>query len=367
MSEEITKNYSKKNSLMYATGFLALIAAVCFLYWFIFVKGTVFSNDARIEGTMVDLSPQISGVLKTVSAQEGDHVNKGQVLFGLDKDLLDATVAKARADMLSSSESVDVAGAQYSKAVHGPLSDEIKIAGTAVNKALSELNFEQANWKRMSALYEDKLVSTADRDRVNTALEVAKHKYEEAIEKLEFLKKGTRKEDLTASKESMEVKKAEMASARARLAQAQINLGYSDVSSPFSGIVVRRWKDPGNTISAGTPVLAILDPTSLYIKANIEEKDLYKIRAGDKVDIKIDAFPGVKFKGRVDKILLATNSKFSIIPSEGVSGTFIKVAQRIPLKIAFDSIPDLPLGPGLSVEVRIYCSGPLAGKTAAKK
>jgi membrane fusion protein (multidrug efflux system) len=352
---EIQNSRSKKNNVIYAAGFLVLVAIACLLYWLVFIRGTVFSNDARIEGTLVDLSPQISGVLKSVSVQEGDHVKKDQLLFALDKGLLEASVARAKADVMSAGEAVDVAGAQYSKAVHGPLADEIKIAQTAVSKAQSELRLEEANWKRISALYEEKLVSTADRDKVNTALEMARHKYDDALERLEFLKKGTRSEDLKASKESMEVRKAELESARARQAQSEINLGYSDVLSPFAGIIVRRWKDPGDTIQAGTPVFSILDPASLYIKANIEEKDLYKVHEGDRVDIRIDAFPGAKLKGRVEKILLATNSKFSLIPSEGVSGTFIKVTQRIPLKIAFDSAPNLPLGPGLSVEVRIHC------------
>jgi membrane fusion protein (multidrug efflux system) len=367
MVENAAENKSHKNSLKYAVSFLILVALACFFYWFILIRGTVFSDDARIDGTLIDLSPQISGVLKTVTVEEGDKVNKGQVMFTLDKNLLEAAVLKARADMASSRENEDATNAQYIKAVHGPLSDEIKIAETAVKKALSELNLEESNWKRISALYEEKLVSTADHDRVKTALENARHRYEDANQRLELLKKGTRNEDLLAAKAAKDAKMAELDSAKARLSQAEINLGYSDVTSPFSGLVVRRWKDPGDTISAGTPVLSILDPSSLHIDANIEEKNLYKIHPGDRVDIRIDAFPNVRLKGKVDKILLATNSKFSIIASEGVSGTFIKVAQRVPLKIVFDSMPDLPLGPGLSVEVRIHCGSVPATGIKPKK
>ncbi len=367
MVENAAENKSHKNSLKYAVCFLVLVALACFIYWFFFIKGTVFSDDARIDGILVDLSPQIPGVLKTVSVQEGDKVQKGQMLFSLDRDLLQASVDRARADLASSTDAADVSSAQYIKAKHGPLVEEIRIAETAVKNASVQLSLEESNWKRVNSLYDEKLVSTADHDRVRTALETARHRYEDATQRLDFLKKGTRSEDITAAKSTEEAKRAEMESAKARLEQAEINLGYSDVSSPFSGLVVRKWKDPGDTISAGTPVLSILDPSSLYIKANIEEKNLYKIRIGDKVDIKIDAFPGVSLKGKVEKILLATNSKFSLVPSEGVSGTFIKVAQRLPLKIAFDSVPDLPLGPGLSVEVRIHCGSIPASNTEPKK
>jgi membrane fusion protein, multidrug efflux system len=353
MTNQVLENNTHKNSIRYAVGFLALVALACFIYWFGFIRGTVYSDDARIDGTLIDLSPQISGVLDTVNVQEGDGVQKGQVMFTLDRNLLQASVLRAKADMASSRETEDVTNAMYIKAVHGPLSDEIRIAETAVKKALSDLNLEESNWKRVGALYEEKLVSTADRDRVRSALDNARHRYEDATQRLELLKKGTRSEDLLAAKSATQAKTADLESAKARLAQAEINLGYSDVTSPFSGLVVRRWKDPGDTISAGTPVLSILDPSSLHIEANIEEKNLYKIHPGDSVEIRIDAFPKARLKGRVDKILLATNSKFSLVPSEGVSGTFIKVAQRVPLKIVFDTMPELSLGPGLSVEVRI--------------
>jgi multidrug resistance efflux pump len=98
----------------------------------------------------------------------------------------------------------------------------------------------------------------------------------------------------------------------------------------------------------------MFDPSTLRVDANIEEKYLNRVRIGDDVDIEIDAYPGLRLKGKVMDILRATNSKFSLIPAEGVSGTFIKVTQRVPLRIAVTAAPsDLHLGPGLSVEVRI--------------
>ena len=101
-------------------------------------------------------------------------------------------------------------------------------------------------------------------------------------------------------------------------------------------------------------MLTLFDPSSLHVSANIEEKNMGRIKVGDRVEIEIDAYPGVVLTGKVRKILQATNSQFSLIPAEGSSGTFIKVAQRVPIKIALDAPPDLKLGPGLSAEIRIY-------------
>ncbi|MGA7272774.1 MAG: HlyD family efflux transporter periplasmic adaptor subunit, partial [Acidimicrobiia bacterium] len=124
---------------------------------------------------------------------------------------------------------------------------------------------------------------------------------------------------------------------------------------PFDGVVVRRWLEPGSAAAPGRSVLTVFDPSSLRIDANIEEKDLRDVKVGDKVDIDVDAYPDVHLQGEVSQILPATNSEFSLIPAEGVSGTFIKVAQRIPLRVKLLHPPsDILLGPGLSVELTIH-------------
>jgi membrane fusion protein (multidrug efflux system) len=101
------------------------------------------------------------------------------------------------------------------------------------------------------------------------------------------------------------------------------------------------------------PVISMFDPSTLRVDANIEEKDLVDVAIGDTADVSVDAYPSLRLHGRVTEILRATNSEFSLIPAEGVSGTFIKVTQRVPLRIALTVPPELALGPGLSVEVRI--------------
>jgi multidrug resistance efflux pump len=105
---------------------------------------------------------------------------------------------------------------------------------------------------------------------------------------------------------------------------------------------------------AAQPVVSMFDPTTLRVDANIEEKYLDDVAIGDTADISVDAYPTLRLHGRVTEILRATNSEFSLIPAEGVSGTFIKVTQRVPLRIAVTPPPELALGPGLSVEVRIH-------------
>jgi membrane fusion protein (multidrug efflux system) len=137
------------------------------------------------------------------------------------------------------------------------------------------------------------------------------------------------------------------------------------VRAPFDGWVVRRWLDPGAMPLTAQPVISMFDPATLRVDANIEEKDLHDVAIGDVAYISVDAFPSLRLQGRVSEILRAANSEFSLIPAEGVSGTFIKVTQRVPLRIAVEGAPpELALGPGLSVEVRIH-SG-TAGRPAPR-
>jgi len=149
--------------------------------------------------------------------------------------------------------------------------------------------------------------------------------------------------------------------------QASVSLELADVVAPFDGVVVQRWYDPGSSIPAGQPVITLMNPATLHVSANLDENDLHEVAIGDSVDISVDAFPNLHLTGHVQKILRATNSQFSLIPSQGVSGTFIKVAQRVGIRIALDNGPDEPLGPGMSVEVRIHTLRDCAPKTLTGK
>ena len=111
------------------------------------------------------------------------------------------------------------------------------------------------------------------------------------------------------------------------------------------------------------PVVSLFDPATLRVDANIEEKYLHEVAVGDAADISVDAYPALRLHGRVTEILRAANSQFSLIPAEGVSGTFIKVTQRVPLRLAVAAPADLAIGPGLSVEVRIHSGTAARGGT----
>jgi membrane fusion protein, multidrug efflux system len=354
MANPSEKTRPGRKRIAAAIGLLLVIALAVTGYWFLYLRGVVSTDDSRIDGDLVDVAPQIGGLLDSLYVREGEQVKAGRVLFTLDTKALEATLSHSAAEEASSRSSLAVASAEYQKAVNGPLPTEIGIAEAEMKRAEAAVRLASMNRDRADTLHKNHAVTDADYDKAQTDWETLRQSFEGAKIRLKLLRDGTRREDIEAARANLDTRKADLLSSEAAVRQAQVNLDYAKVEAPFDGVVVRKWRDPGATLAPGTPVLTLLNPASLHVSANVEEKNLRGVEIGDRVDISLDAYPGMKLKGRVEKILRAANSRFSLIPSEGVSGTYIKVAQRITLRITLDSIPDIPLAPGLSTLVRIH-------------
>ncbi len=340
--------------ILLVSGVLVILALAAGAYWLFFMRGIVYSDDARIGGDLVDLSPQISGVLSKVLVREGDKVQKGQVLFVLEDQLFQASVAEARSDLDAARARLALARARHERALNGPVPQEIKIAGAAAKRLRAEENLARIELTRVRTLYNRKATSLSELNRAESTCAAAREALEEGLHKLKLLQNGTRHEDVKAAEAEVALAKGEIKKAEASLSKARTKLGYAMVRAPFHGVIVRRWRDPGAMLPEGTPVLTLLNTATLRVDANIEEKYLSDITEGDSVDISVDAFPSLRMKGRVNGIMRATNSEFSLIPAQGVTGTYIKVTQRVALRIAIEGPVDRPIGPGLSAEVSIH-------------
>jgi membrane fusion protein (multidrug efflux system) len=317
------------------------------------MKGVVYSDDARFGGHLVDLSPEIGGPLIDLPVKEGDRVLKGQKVFQIDPAFPQSALTEALAKLEADKGKLEVAKARYERALSGYRVEEIMAAEATLDRLKAEEQIAELEYKRISNLGQKGAASQDQIDRSKSNLDSATHSRETALHNLTLLQKGTRKEDIDAAKADLETAKGEVAESQAAIDKAQLTLERTSAYAPFDGWIVRRWVDPGAILTAGRPVLTVFDPATLRVEANIEEKNLSSIAIGDEVDIHVDAFPKLKLKGHVTEILRATNSEFSLVPAEGSSGTFIKVAQRVPIRIAVQVPDNIPLGPGLSVEIRI--------------
>ena len=338
------------------------MATGVFGYWFLFMRGIVFTDDARFGGHLVDVAPEINGRLIEVGVHEGMFVRNGTVVFRLDPAIPQAALNQAEASEISARATLASSEALYEKAVNGSRPEEIKAGEATVRRLQNEEEMAQLDYERFQVLFKQTTVSQDDLDRARTAFESARQSRENAVQNLILLQQGSRKEDIAAAKAAVELARSKVAEAAAAVENACGDLARCTVHAPFDGWVVRRWLDPGAMPLASQPVISMFDPATLRVDANIEEKYLHEVAIGDVADISVDAYPALHLHGRVTEVLRAANSEFSLIPAEGVSGTFIKVTQRVPLRLAVTAPPELALGPGLSVEVRIHSGTAIAGK-----
>jgi membrane fusion protein, multidrug efflux system len=346
-------NKQKGKRIFQAIAILVLLGLFVLAYWFFFMRGIVKSDDARFNGHLVDLAPEIAGTLEEVYFHEGEPVTKGQPAFQLNRNMLRATLAQMQAQQETARGNLEAAQARQLRAVNGPRPEEIKAAEASLRKMQAEETLAQLEMERAESLNATGATTKESLDRASSAYSAAQQSAEQVAQNLAILKQGTRAEDIQAAKADVAIAMGRLAEAEAAVAKAKDDLARASVEAPFSGVVVRRWLEPGAMVAVGRPVLTVFDPTTLRIDANIEEKYLHDVAIGDTVDISVDAFPKLELQGRVTDILRAVNSEFSMIPSEGVSGTFVKVQQRVPLRITVQAPDNLPIGPGLSVTVRI--------------
>jgi membrane fusion protein, multidrug efflux system len=343
-----------RQRILIGIGVVAAIAVGVLAYWFFFMRGIVYTDDARFAGHLVDIAPEINGRLVDVAVHEGMFIRQGTVVFRLDPAIPQAALNQAEAALVSARAGLASSEALYEKAVNGSRPEEIRASDATVKRLQNEEEMTRLDFERIQTLFKQTTVSQDDLDRARTAYESARQSRENAVQNLILLQQGSRKEDLAAAKAAVELARSRVAEAAAAMENARGSLDRCIVRAPFDGWVVRRWIDAGAMPLAAQPVISMFDPTTLRVDANIEEKYLHDIAVGDAADISVDAFPALRLHGRVTEILRAANSEFSLIPAEGVSGTFIKVTQRVPLRIAVTAPPDLAIGPGLSVEVRIH-------------
>jgi membrane fusion protein (multidrug efflux system) len=290
---------------------LLAAAALVFVYWHMYMRGYVSTDDAYIDGDAVTVSAKIMGRVTALNAAEGDSVSLGALLVQLDDSDLKAQHAQASAGLAFVRQSVPVAKISLDRA--------------------------QDDFDRASYQYTNKVVTREQYDHAGKALEMAQAQYKVALRQAD------------ASKAQLEV--------------IETQLGNTKVFAPIAGVVARKWIVPGDVVQPGQPIFTMYDLGDLWVTVNLEETKLTSIHVGDPVRIKVDASRGREFNGTVILVGAAAASQFSLIPPNNASGNFTKVTQRIPVKISIDEAPADSTGgsfrflPGMSVEVKIRVKG----------
>jgi len=300
------KNNKRRWPAVFVSLIIILAAAYVAWRWYAGTLGYVSTDDAAIDADRVSVSSKILGRITSLNADEGDTVSVGQVLVLLDASDLQAqrVLAEAALDLAKD------------------------------NSYLAKVNWERAqqDFERGELQYKNNTIPAEQLDHARKELEAAKAK--------------------------RDIAEAQIGASRAQISVIDTSLKNAVISAPMKGTVSKRWVLPGDVVQPGQAIFALYDLDSVWVTANLEETKLGRIHLGDTVEISIDAYPDLGFKGRVLQIGANTAAQFSLIPPNNASGNFTKVTQRIPVKISIenDSVSSEVIDkllPGMSAAVKI--------------
>jgi membrane fusion protein, multidrug efflux system len=296
--------YKKKSALIGIILIITIIAAG--VYWFVSNLGTISTDDAYVDGNKLNISAKVLGRVVKLYIAEGDSVHAGQLVAELDSVDLIARLNQSKAILNSSQESVSLA---------------------KVNLEKAQIDFERAK-----AQFDKNVIPKSDYDNYQKKLEQMQVEYRIAQSRI------------TTNQADIKVISA--------------NLDNTKLYSTISGAVAKRWILEGDVVQPSQPIFTIYDTKNIWITAQLEETKINSIKVGYLVDIDVDAYPDIKFSGKVFQLGSNTAAQFSLIPPSNASGNFTKVTQRIPVKISIqkenkNQKGDFILLPGMSVEVKI--------------
>ena len=321
---------------------LVIAAAVGGLVWWLDARNWVSTDDAFIQVHMVQVSPQIAGRVARVLVDDNQEVKTGQPLLEIDQADFKAKLDEAAADQQSAVGKLAQSRAQLavSEANVDEAAAMIGVAEADANNAAINLARDQklAQMHSMALSQQQLDNDTATARRTAANLRAAKQKSAAAEAQREL------------ARTQVQTAEAGVKAATAQLEQARLNLSYTEIRAPGSGHIAHKGVAAGDYVQVGQDLMALV-PDDVWITANFKETDLADIQIGDPVDINVDAYPSQIFHGRVDSFQAGSGAAFALLPPENATGNYVKVVQRVPVKIVFDHLPGehWVLGPGMSV------------------
>jgi membrane fusion protein, multidrug efflux system len=314
----------------------ALVAGV--FYW-LNARHFESTDDAFVAARSFSVAPKVGGYVAAVPVTDNQHVNAGDVLARIDDrdyriavDQAQAQVAVAEANIANIQTQLDSQGEQINqaKAQEQQAEAQLKFAQEEAARAQDLVEKGAGTVQRQQQTRSDLEAQQANTSRAKTAVTAA----ELGIKSLQAQLQGAR---------------ASLQQAQAQLDQAKLNLQYTDVLAFQSGRVVKLSGAKGSFVTPGQSLMMFV-PDEIWITANYKETQLADMRPGQTVDVRIDAYPGRTLNGRVESVQPGSGTAFSLLPAENATGNYVKVVQRVPVKIVIDNRPsDLPIGPGMSV------------------
>jgi membrane fusion protein (multidrug efflux system) len=331
------------------------------------------TDDAYLRADMMPLSTRISGTIRKVNVNDYQSVEAGQILIELDDDDYRAVLNQAQAALAASEASLAdnqaakrIQDAQINAAKAGIIQAEAVInaakAGIAsaspeLDRSLIELHRQQSLFDSKAATHQQLETATAQQGQLSGVVDARNADLARAKGAL-----ATSQSQLEAAERQREalntkddIYKADIEAKKAAIVVAQVNLAYTKITAPTDGTVGERHTLAGQLVAPGTQVIDLVQ-SGVWVQANFKETQLTNMRVGDTADVRIDTFPNLLFRGKIEQLSPASGSQFALLPPDNATGNFTKVVQRVPVKIVFFSgQPYLNrLRPGFSAVVTVH-------------
>jgi membrane fusion protein (multidrug efflux system) len=343
----MTTEKKKKNKVIpIILGVLLVLGAIFGTREYIYYSKHVDTDDAQIDGDISPVVARVGGYVQEIKFEENTRVNEGDVLVKLDDSDFKVKLEQAEAGQKGANAGVGVSQSQ--------------IVATAANTSTAKANIEaarvklllaQKDYDRYANLVKDGSITQqafdqakAEKESAQAAFTAAKDQYVAAVKQV-----GTTQSQLAVSNSGVTQHQADVDFAK-------LQLTYTEIKAPSGGIVSKKNVQKGQLVQAGQSLFSIVNDSSIYVTANFKETQLEDIKPGSKVKIEVDAFPDAEVTGEVYNFAPITGAKGSLLPPDNATGNFVKVVQRVPVKIKISNAPKeiiSRLRPGMSVKVSV--------------
>jgi membrane fusion protein, multidrug efflux system len=347
--EKKDKKGSKKPLIILAI-VVVIAGIVGFIYWFAH-RNQISTDDAYTDGNVVVMVPKVSGYVVELLVNDNTRVHTGELMVRIDqRDYLTARdnatgqLALAKGQLTAAQDALRIARVQYPAQ---RISADAQVEAAAASLAQANASAERQHKVDPRATTQEN-IDTATSQQAGAAANLKNAKAQAAVARLV-------PEQISQAIDTVTQRQAQVQQAQAQLDQANLNLEYTEIRAPTDGFITLRSAQLGGYLTAGQPMFQIVTP-DVWVTANYKESQLGRMRPGDAVDIEIDAYSGYRLHGHVQSIQYGSGSKFSAFPAENATGNFVKIVQRIPVKIVIDRglDPNRPLPLGLSASPIVY-------------
>jgi len=326
-------------------GLILVVGIVFGIKEYIYYGKHVDTDDAQIDGNISPVVARVGGYVDSIMFEENTHVNTGQVLVKIDDRDYKVKLEQAQAAQVGVSSGIGVNESQiYTNEANA------SVAKANVVSMQARLDKVSKDYQRYANLIKDGSITQQQFDQAKSDLEVAEANLQAAKDQ-----EKAADDQIGITRSQLKVTNVGVSQKQVDIDFARLQLSYTIIKSPASGITSKKNVQLGQLVQAGQTLFSIVNDSSLFITANFKETQLDKIHNGQKVNIEVDAFPEEKIQGTVYNFAPATGAKFSLLPPDNATGNYVKVVQRVPVKIKINASKEImdKLRPGMSVNVSV--------------